>query len=131
PGRTAARAGLADRSRPLLARLAAMVEAMAGRPRPAIGILSPTEMTEDLSMIRLYAELFAARGSRVELGSPYNLARAADGRLAVLGAPVDVVIRHYKTDWLGEREPAWLDEEPPADPPPPPRPTAPLPPPPP
>lgn len=115
-GQLAARPDLADPSRSLLPRLAALVEALAGRgARPAVGIVYPTEITEDLSMVRLYAELFAARGSTVALGSPYNLGRAADGRLALLGTPVDVIIRHYKTDWLGEREPVWLDEEPPPD----------------
>jgi len=114
-GRLAARPGLDDPNRTLLGRLAAAVESVAGRPRPAVGIVYPTEITEDLSMVRLYAELFAARGQRVTLGSPYNLGRGADGRLTLLGEPIDVVLRHYKTDWLGEREPVWLDEEPPND----------------
>src|SRR5262249_59369248 len=92
---------------------AALLEAVARREKPAIGIVYPTEITEDLSMVRLYAELFAERGCRVALGSPYNLGRAPDGRLALLGTPVDVVVRHYKTDWLGEREPVWLDQAPP------------------
>jgi glutathionylspermidine synthase len=114
-GQLAARPDRDDPSRALLPRLAALVDALAGRARPSVGILYPTEITEDLSMVRLYAELFAARGSAVALGSPYNLGRAADGRLTVLGTPVDVIVRHYKTDWLGEREPVWLDEEPPPD----------------
>jgi len=114
-GRLAARPGLLDPNRALLPRLAALVAAVARRESPAVGILYPTEITEDLSMVRLYAELFAERGCRVALGSPYNLGRAPDGRLMLLGTPVDVVVRHYKTDWLGEREPVWLDEAPPLD----------------
>src|SRR5215470_11176264 len=114
-GRLASRPDLCDPNRALLARFAALVETVARREKPAIGIVYPTEITEDLSMVRLYAELFAERGCRVALGSPYNLGRAPDGRLALLGTPVDVVVRHYKTDWLGEREPVWLDEAPPAD----------------
>lgn len=114
-GRLAARPGLLDPNRALLARFAALVEAVARRDRPAVGIVYPTEITEDLSMVRLYAELFAERGCRVALGSPYNLGMAPGGRLTLLGTPVDVVVRHYKTDWLAEREPVWLDEAPPAD----------------
>src|SRR5262249_24850503 len=45
----------------------------------------------------------------------YNLERAPNKRLTLLGAPIDVVVRHYKTDWLGEREPVWLDEAAPLD----------------
>jgi hypothetical protein len=114
-GQLAAAPGLLDPNRTLLARLAALVERLAGRPRPSVGLVYPTEMTEDLSMIRLYGEHFAARGMAVALGSPYNLAPVPGGGVALLGAPVDVVVRHYKTDWLTEREPVWLDEEPPAD----------------
>jgi hypothetical protein len=80
-----------------------------------VGLLYPTELTEDLSMILLYRQLFEARGFRVALGSPYNLAAAPGGRIGLLGEPVDVLVRHYKTDWWGEREPVWLDEAPPND----------------
>ncbi len=30
-------------------------------------------------------------------------------KLEVLGAAVDLVMRHYKTDWWGERVPVWSD----------------------
>jgi hypothetical protein len=79
-----------------------------------VGILYPTEIVEDLSMIVLYRRWFEARGWRVVLGSPYNLGRAG-GRPALFGAPCDVFVRHYKTDWWGERESVWLDDEPFAD----------------
>jgi hypothetical protein len=114
-GPLAARPGLLDPNQDLGARIVELALAVAPCPRPAIGLCYPTEITEDLSMVRLYAELFAARGLPVALGSPYNLAPAPGGRVSLLGQPVDVLIRHYKTDWLGEREPVWLDEEPPPD----------------
>jgi hypothetical protein len=114
-GRLAAARGLRDPNAGLLARLAALVERVAPR-KGTVGLLYPTELTEDLSMIALYRELFAARGWRVALGSPYNLAPAPGGRLALLGEPVDVLVRHYKTDWWGEREPVWRGEPPPNDP---------------
>ncbi len=85
-----------------------------GRPQ-RIGIVYPTEMTEDLSMISLYEQWFERRGWPVGLGSPFNLLRT-HGTLTLMGEPVDVILRHYKTDWWGERYPAWTDEEEFADP---------------
>ena len=73
-----------------------------------IGILYPTEITEDLSMIRLYQAAFARQGWRVVLGSPFNLQTIVDGdvrRAGLFGVACDVIVRHYKTDWWGEREP--------------------------
>ena len=79
-------------------------------PCASIGIVYPTEMTEDLSMVALYRRWFEARGARVVLGSPFNLALRG-GAVHLLGEPVDLVVRHYKTDWWGEREPVWDDAE--------------------
>jgi glutathionylspermidine synthase len=64
-----------------------------------IGILYPTDLTEDLSMIALYQRWFASRGWRVVLGSPLNLRKTGDGGAALFGVRCDVFIRHYKTDW--------------------------------
>jgi len=73
----------------------------------AVGLLYPTELTEDLGLVLLYERWLCARGAQVTLGSPYNLAPAPDGRVALLGQPCDVILRHYKTDWWVEREPVW------------------------
>src|SRR5262249_37729864 len=35
---------------------------------------------------------------------------------SLFGEPCRVYLRHYKTDWWGERQPAWVDEEPFDDP---------------
>ena len=77
-----------------------------------VGILYPTELTEDLGLVLLYERWLLARGARVVLGSPFNLQAAADGRVALLGQPCDVFIRHYKTDWWVERESVWTSEAP-------------------
>src|SRR5262249_39919099 len=79
-------------------------------PQPAIGVVYPTEMTEDLSMIELYARWFAARGRRVVLGSPFNLAPDGRGGVALFDVPCPVIWRHYKTDWWGERLPVWRSQ---------------------
>lgn len=83
-----------------------------------VGILYPTEMPEDLGLIRLYESWLRRWGWKPILGSPYNLKRRADGSLTLLGEPIQSVLRHYKTDWWGERETTWLDDEeiPDADP---------------
>jgi glutathionylspermidine synthase len=77
-----------------------------------VGILYPTELVEDLSMIRLYRRWLESRGLRVVLGAPFNLTATRDGGAALLGVPCDVFVRHYKTDWWSEREPAFTDEAP-------------------
>ncbi|MBI5482330.1 MAG: glutathionylspermidine synthase family protein [Deltaproteobacteria bacterium] len=89
------------------------------RPIRRVGIVYPTELTEDLSMIALYRDWLGAAGIDVVLGSPFNLGwglggnlAARGGQLTLLGEPVDLVLRHYKTDWWGERLPVWFDQEP-------------------
>jgi glutathionylspermidine synthase len=66
-------------------------------------------------LVALYQRWFEARGWRVTLGSPYNLARDASGRLTLFGESCDAIVRHYKTDWWSERESVWDDAEPIAD----------------
>lgn len=73
----------------------------------SVGILYPTELTEDLGLIQLYRAWLTAWGARVTLGSPFNLASSGDGGVNLFGVPCDVMLRHYKTDWWTEREPAW------------------------
>jgi hypothetical protein len=90
---------------------AARVERKEPEAPPTVGILYPTELVEDLSMILLYRRWLEARGCRVVLGSPFNLSRAPGGGVALFGAPCDVLVRHYKTDWWSEREPARDDDE--------------------
>ncbi|MFH0989302.1 MAG: glutathionylspermidine synthase family protein [bacterium] len=79
---------------------------------PAIGILYPTEMPEDLSMIALYRAWLEERGCKVVLGSPFNLQQSANGRVKLFDIELDILIRHYKTDWWAERTPVWRDEPP-------------------
>ncbi len=87
------------------------VTGVPGGPR-RVGLIYPTEMPEDITLIHLYARWLASRGVESVMGSPFNLKRRPDGGVSVFGQPVDSVLRHYKTDWWAEREPAWLDEAP-------------------
>jgi glutathionylspermidine synthase len=80
------------------------------------GLVYPTDITEDLPLVRLYSRALEARGWRVVLGSPFNLSASPDGRPALLGVPCSALVRHYKTDWWGERVPAWRDADPFDDP---------------
>ncbi len=75
-----------------------------------VGIIYPTDLPEDMALVQLYGDWFRERGCQVALGSPYNLAKTADGGVSLFGMPLDVVFRHYKTDWWGERVPARHDE---------------------
>jgi hypothetical protein len=114
-----------DPNRRLGARVVAMIEALAagagsgsGAPAPplTVGIVYPTEMPEDLSVIELYARWLEARGARVVLGSPFNLRPDGAGGVAMFGVSCSVIWRHYKTDWWGERRAVWRSEEAYADP---------------
>lgn len=87
-----------------------------GDEPPVVAIIYPTDLPEDLSMIAIYREWLEERGSRVILGSPFNIQADGDGDIRVLGEKVDLIIRHYKTDWWGEREPVWLNQPPYNDP---------------
>lgn len=78
----------------------------------SVAIIYPTDLPEDLSMIAIYRQWLEAHGCRVIIGSPYNLNRDAEGNVTVLGQPVDLIIRHYKTDWWGEREVIWTNQQP-------------------
>jgi glutathionylspermidine synthase len=78
----------------------------------SVGLLYPTELTEDLGLVLLYERWLCDHGARVVLGSPFNLRPASDGRVALLGQPCDVFLRHYKTDWWAEREPVWISQAP-------------------
>ncbi len=82
------------------------------KPAPTLGVVYPTDLPEDLSMIELYRRWFESRGVKVVLGSPRNLGKNSRGDITLFETEVDIVYRHYKTDWWGERESAWLDGEP-------------------
>ncbi|MCP9494965.1 MAG: glutathionylspermidine synthase family protein [Pyrinomonadaceae bacterium MAG19_C2-C3] len=77
-------------------------------PLTSVGILYPTELTEDLAMMTLFRRWLEAENIKVVTGSPYNIRRTKDG-IEVLGNQVDVIYRHYKTDWWSERVPVWRD----------------------
>jgi hypothetical protein len=116
--------GLVDASAPLERALVALVRhelrVLDGvRLRDAastVGILYPTELPEDLPLVAALQRLLEAAGLRVLLGSPFNLHAMAGDAVGLFGERVDVVVRHYKTDWWGEREPCWLDQVPFRDP---------------
>ncbi|HWS99193.1 MAG TPA: glutathionylspermidine synthase family protein [Pyrinomonadaceae bacterium] len=79
------------------------------RPLSVVGIIYPTELSEDLAMITLFSRWLERAGVRVVCGSPFNVRRSGRGGVEVLGVAVDLIYRHYKTDWWGERAPVWAD----------------------
>lgn len=106
--------GARDPNAGLGRRFVAMVEhvfqQLTGDAPRTVGIIYPTELTEDLALVRLYRRWLAESGWGVVLGSPYNLGQGEDGCATVFDEPVGVLLRHYKTDWWGERASAWSDE---------------------
>ncbi|MCL2724458.1 MAG: glutathionylspermidine synthase family protein [Polyangiaceae bacterium] len=104
-----------DPNRDLPARFADMAESLVEMVttravQRRAGIVYPTEIPEDLSLVRLYRKTFEARGWEIAVGSPYNLCHDERG-LTLFGDPISLMLRHYKTDWWGERTSAWDDEE--------------------
>ena len=84
-----------------------LVDAPAPR---SVALVYPTEFTEDLSVVRLYRRWLEEQDWEVILGSPYNLGWDARGPL-LFGRPFSLLLRHYKTDWWGERGSVWDDEK--------------------
>jgi glutathionylspermidine synthase len=83
---------------------------------PTVGIVYPTEIAGDFGLVRLYQRWCERLGWNVVLGSPFNLQPASDGGVELFGQRCDLLLRHYKTDWWGERLPLWQDEDPFPDP---------------
>jgi glutathionylspermidine synthase len=106
---------LVDPNAALRARFIAMVDEVraqiAGEDSPKrVGIVYPTEFSDDLSVIRLYRRWFEDAGYEVVLGSPYNLGLAESGRATLFEQELSVLVRHYKSDWWTERASVWSDE---------------------
>jgi hypothetical protein len=59
-------------------------------------------------MITLFTRWLETAGIRVVHGSPFNLRKTVGG-IEVLGRRAEMIVRHYKTDWWGERIPVWTD----------------------
>jgi glutathionylspermidine synthase len=97
---------------PRFCALISTLSALLPEPDPArvVGLVYPTEFTEDLPLVRLYRQWLREQGYSVVLGSPYNLAQD-DAGLSLFGRKISVLVRHYKTDWWGERGSVWTDEE--------------------
>lgn len=100
----------------LRARFLAMADALtrataSGDAPRRVGIVYPTEIPEDLSLVKLYRRWFRDAGWEVTLGSPFNLDRDGDGPATLFDKPLGLLVRHYKTDWWGERASPWLDED--------------------
>jgi glutathionylspermidine synthase len=108
--------GLEARFGQLVDHFLAAVDRDGGAGSPTVGIVYPTEIAGDFALIRLYQRWCQARGLQVVLGSPYNLRAAPGDRVALFGTACDLILRHYKTDWWGERLPIWADEDPYPDP---------------
>ena len=80
--------------------------------RPAVALVYPTDIPEDQGMLVLYQRWLEEAGFTVTMGSPSNIERGENGRAAMFGTEIDVLFRHYKTDWWCERVNVWKDARP-------------------
>jgi len=78
-------------------------------PSPTVGIVYPTDIPEDQGMITLYRAWLESAGFRVVLGAPANTGKSPRGRTTLFGTEIDILLRHYKTDWWCERTNVWTD----------------------
>lgn len=106
---------LLDRFVDAVAREAREVRAGAPGDPWRVGVVYPTDLSEDLGLVALYRARFEARGWRVALGAPRDVTAGDDDGVRVAGEPCDVVLRHYKTDAWGERAAPWRTVPPPPD----------------
>ncbi len=74
-----------------------------------VGIIFPTEIPEDLSMVLCYEEWLQGAGFEVVFGAPFNLHPMEGGAVGMFGKRLHIALRHYKTDWWAERESVWID----------------------
>jgi hypothetical protein len=79
------------------------------RAKSTIGIVYPTELTDELCVIEQIERCFKSSGFAVVLGSPFNLQSDGGGGVALFGTPCAMIYRHYKTDWWGERRAVWRE----------------------
>lgn len=106
-------AGYTDQFMAWLRQVAAPVGA---GEKPVLAIIYPTDIPEDLDLMAAYKSQAAAAGFHVVLGAPTNIECHADGRFSLFGQPFSLMLRHYKTDWWGERRRVWFDQPPIYDP---------------
>ena len=78
-------------------------------PSPAVGIVYPTDIPEDQGMISLYRMWLESAGFRVVQGAPANTGKSPRGYTTLFGTEIDILLRHYKTDWWCERTNVWKD----------------------
>jgi glutathionylspermidine synthase len=69
---------------------------------PTVGILFPTDIPEDMGMIFMLKQWIEESGKHVVLGQPQNIELNSDDRVMMFGQPIDIIIRHFKTDWWAE-----------------------------
>ncbi len=77
---------------------------------PSVGIVYPTDMPEDCGMLFLYRKWLENAGCSVVMGSPYNLMTNDRNRTEMFGKEIDVMMRHFKTDWWCEKRMIWKSE---------------------
>ncbi|GDY13216.1 hypothetical protein LBMAG53_20940 [Planctomycetota bacterium] len=113
-GRLAAapRPELRDPSAQLARRWAGMVRCAGENDQPVVGMLDPTDITEDLGHIRQLIGWLEQAGCHVVRGSPFNLHACPGGRIGLFGTPCDVLVRHYKSDWWARPDSPWRDVPP-------------------
>lgn len=86
------------------------------RARPlVVGLVHAPEFTEDSGHIRLITTWLEEAGITVVRGSPWNLHGCPGDRIGLFGSPIDVLLRHYKTDWWSRRLATWKDDPLPTD----------------
>ncbi len=72
-----------------------------------IALVYPTDLPEDMGLLFLYRDWLEDLGCTVVLCAPHNLQLNELNECVVFGERIDILYRHYKTDWWFERQPIW------------------------
>lgn len=94
----------------LVSMLAALAAPLAADAPPVLALIYPTDISEDLDLMAAYKRQAEAAGFRVVLGAPTNIRVHEDGTFSLFDVPFALMLRHYKTDWWGERRRVWFDQ---------------------
>jgi hypothetical protein len=96
--------------------IALMIEAAGRRPEDTVvGLIAPTEMTEDHNHLAWMQSRLESVGFRVVRGAPFNLQSFDGHRVGMFDVACDVILRHYRRTGGRSANPSWIDEAPPAD----------------
>ncbi len=93
------------------AMVSAMHAALSARPTlRSAALVCPTVLSNDLGFVTLIHRWLLDSGWTVTLGSPFDLQQGGPSGVLMRDKPCDLIVRHHRIDWWGDRAAIWKDE---------------------